>query len=109
MEAATPARLSRCLTRQSNAWHRLKPRSRQLAGLPWSNRSSVERFLQDLRGTLQTNTDKARRLLARALDRIVLQCEGSSLVAHFYGNIAGVLQITDQETLTARAGAGRGI
>ena len=72
-------------------------------------KASVERFLHDLRGTLQTNTDKARRLLARALDRIVLQCEGSSLVAHFYGNIAGVLQITDQETLTARAGAGRGI
>jgi hypothetical protein len=72
-------------------------------------KASVERFLHDLRGTLQTNTDKARRLLARALDRIVLQCEGSSLVAHFYGNIAGVLQITDQEMLTARVGAGRGI
>jgi len=72
-------------------------------------KASVERFLHDLRGTLQTNTDKARRLLARALDRIVLQCEGSSLVAHFYGNIAGVLQINDQQMLTARAGAGRGI
>jgi hypothetical protein len=69
-------------------------------------KASAERFLHDLRGTLQTNTDKARLLLARALDRIVLQCEGSSLVAHFYGSVAGVLQITDQEMLTARAGAG---
>ena len=69
-------------------------------------KASVERFLHDLRRTLQTNADKARRLLACALDRIVLRCEGSSLVAHFYGNLAGVLQVTDQEMLTDRAGAG---
>ena len=53
-------------------------------------------------------TQMARRLLARALDRIVLQCEGKSLVAQSYGNIAGVLQIPDGEMLTARADAGRG-
>ena len=72
-------------------------------------RVSVDRFLHDLRVTLETNTDKARRLLARALDRIVLQREGNSLVAHFYGNLAGVIRIADGGLITDRAGAGRGI
>jgi len=70
---------------------------------------SAERFLRDLRETLETNTEKARRLLARAVDRIVQQREGTSHVAYFYGNLAGVLQIDDRGLLTDRAGAGRGI
>ena len=70
---------------------------------------SAERFLRDLRETLETNTEKARRLLARAVDRIVQQREGTSHVAYFYGNLAGVLQIDDRGLLTDRAGAVRGI
>ena len=70
---------------------------------------SAERFLRRFRETLETNTEKARRLLARAVDRIVQQREGTSHVAYFYGNLAGVLQIDDRGLLTDRAGAVRGI
>ncbi len=39
--------------------------------------SSVEQYLRDLRGTVGRNTDLARRLLVRGLDRIVLRRDGA--------------------------------
>lgn len=44
-----------------------------------SVRSVIERYLRDLRATLETNVDQARRLLALAADKIVLLREGRLL------------------------------
>lgn len=70
-----------------------------------SVRSSVERYLEDLRRTLATNVDAARALLARGFDRIVLRRDGPHLWAEIRGNLAGMLQL-DEGELLARAGAG---
>ncbi|HYM70230.1 MAG TPA: hypothetical protein VEZ44_11585, partial [bacterium] len=69
---------------------------------------SVERYLRDLRATVNTNPEKARRLLSRAVERIVLKREGPRLVADVYGTLAGVLDIGDTGVGDS-AGAGRGI
>jgi hypothetical protein len=71
--------------------------------------SSVRRYLDDLRGTLETNVEEARRLLARGLDRIVLRRgEDGHLWAEVRGNLSGILQLNDGGLL-AGVGAGRGI
>lgn len=72
-----------------------------------SVRSVVERYLHDLRGTLETNVDEARRMLALAIDKIVLKRDGTNLVAEFCGRLAGVLSL--ETDLLGSIGAGRGI
>ena len=59
---------------------------------------SVERYLHDLRSTVNVNPKKGRRLLARSVERIVLQREGPHLVAHFFGTLAGIVRIGDNTT-----------
>ena len=71
-----------------------------------SVRSVVERYLHDLRGTLETNVDEARRMLALAIDKIVLKRDGTNLVAEFCGRLAGVLSL--ETDLLGSIGAGRG-
>jgi len=67
--------------------------------------------LHDLRATVDTNPDKARRLLARGVERIVLRRQGPRLIADVFGSLAGVLQIgeTIGEGMVDDVGAGRGI
>jgi hypothetical protein len=72
-----------------------------------SVRSVVERYLHDLRRTLETNVDEVRRMLSLAIDRIVLKREGASLVAEFCGRLAGMLSL--EPDLLGSIGAGRGI
>ncbi len=74
-----------------------------------SVQSVVERYLRDLRATLETNVDEARRLLRLAIETIVLRREGAHLVARVTGNLTGLLSLGDQEGVLARVGAGRGI
>ncbi|MCL6554247.1 MAG: recombinase family protein, partial [Firmicutes bacterium] len=50
-----------------------------------SLRSTVERYLHNLRELLADNTDEARRMLALALDKIVLRRNGGRLVAQITG------------------------
>jgi hypothetical protein len=69
-------------------------------------RSIIERYLRDLRGLLETNVDEARRLLALAVEKIVLVREGPQLVAAVRGNMAGLLEISG---CVNSVGAGRGI
>lgn len=72
-----------------------------------SVRTVVERYLRNLRATLQTNVDEARRMLSLALDRIVLNQDGRHLVAEFCGNVAGALRL--EPKVLGCVGAGRGI
>ncbi len=72
-----------------------------------SVRSVVERYLHNLRATLETNVEQARRLLALALDKVVLVREGRLLVAEITGNFAGVLTL--EYSPFGSVGAGRGI
>jgi len=71
-----------------------------------SVRSVVERDLRDLRGLLETNVDEARRMLAFAMDKIVLLREGPHLVAEVRGSMAGLLEL---HGCVSSVGAGRGI
>ncbi len=71
---------------------------------------SVDRYLRELRTTVSVNPEKARRLLARGIERIVLQREDSQLVAYFHGTLAEILRINDNAMSgrpTDQAGAGR--
>lgn len=72
-----------------------------------SVRSVVERYVRNLRETLEANVDQARRLLAVAVDKIVLVREGRLLVAEITGNLAGVLTL--EHSMFGSVGAGRGI
>lgn len=71
-----------------------------------SVRSVVERYLRDLRGLLEANVDEARRMLALAVDKIVLIRESPHLVAEVRGNMAGLLEL---HGCVSSVGAGRGI
>ena len=67
--------------------------------------SSVARYLDDLRGTLETEIEEARRLLSLGLERIVLRRdEDGHLWAELRGNLAGILRLDDE--VLAGAGAG---
>jgi hypothetical protein len=70
-------------------------------------RTVVEHYLRDLRATLETNVDEARRLISLALEKIVLLREGKRLVAQVIGNFAGMFGLEPE--LCASDGAGRGI
>jgi len=69
--------------------------------------SVVKRYLRNLRATLETNVDQARRLLALAVGKTVLVREGRLLVAEITGNLAGVLTL--EHSMFGSVGAGRGI
>lgn len=68
--------------------------------------SAVDRYLRDLRGTLETNVDAARRMLALAVEKIVLVRDGPRLMAEVRGNMVGLLEISG---CVSSVGAGRGI
>jgi hypothetical protein len=54
--------------------------------------------------------EKARRLLSRGIERIVLRREDKQLVAYFHGTLAGILRINDTAMNgrpTDQGGAGR--
>ncbi len=68
--------------------------------------SVVEACLRDLMGTLETDPDHARALIARLIGKITLRAKDGHLWAEMRGNIAGILEVDDQ---VGNAGAGRGI
>jgi hypothetical protein len=69
--------------------------------------SSINRYLEDLRGALETDTDRARRLLAKMLGKVTLRREGARLLAEVKGDLLGLLEV--DEEMFGKAGAGRGI
>ena len=70
---------------------------------------AIDRYLTDLRATLEGDIDEARRLLNRGFARIVLRRdEGGRLWPEVRGNLAGLLNLEDSD-MVARVGAGRGI
>ncbi|HKV45895.1 MAG TPA: hypothetical protein VJT32_14660 [bacterium] len=64
--------------------------------------SSIHRYLKDLRGTLETDTDRARRLLTKMLGKVTLRRDGARLLADVKGNLPGLLDVE----VFGRAGAG---
>jgi site-specific DNA recombinase len=69
-----------------------------------SVQSVVERYLRDLRTTMETNVDEARRLLSLAVDKIVLRREGKRLIARVTGSLVGMFAL--EPDLLASVGAG---
>ncbi len=69
--------------------------------------SAINRYLEDLRGALETDPDRARRLLAKMLGKVTLRRDGARLLADVKGNLPGLLEL--DEEVFGRAGAGRGI
>jgi site-specific DNA recombinase len=69
--------------------------------------ASIGRYLEDLRGALETDTERARRLLAKMLGKVRLRRDGIRLLAEIKGNLSGLLDV--DEEVFGRAGAGRGI
>ena len=69
-------------------------------------KSVVERYLRDLRATVETNVESARHMLSLALDKIALRREGPRLVAEVTGNYAGIFSL---DGCVNSVGAGRGI
>lgn len=69
--------------------------------------SSISRYLEDLRGALETDTDRARRLLSKMLGKVILRRDGARLLAEVKGDLLGLLDV--DEEVFGRAGAGRGI
>ena len=69
-------------------------------------KTAIDRYLADLRATVEGDIDGARRLLTRGFDRIVLRRdEDGHLWAEVRGNLAGLLNLEDAD-LVARVGAG---
>lgn len=62
--------------------------------------------LQDLKGTVDTDPDHARALIAKLIGKITLRVKDGHLRAEMRGNVAGLLAVDDQ---VGNAGAGRGI
>ncbi|HLY21141.1 MAG TPA: recombinase family protein [bacterium] len=55
--------------------------------------SVVEAFARDLKGSLETDPDEARRLLGKLLGRITLRRDGEHLKAEFQGHLRGLLDV----------------
>ena len=66
--------------------------------------SSIGRYLEDLRGALETDTGHARRLLAKMLGKAILGRDGPRLLADIKGNLLGLLDM--DEEMFGIAGAG---
>jgi site-specific DNA recombinase len=58
--------------------------------------SLVQLYLNDLKGSLGRDTDRARALLAKLIGRVTLRREGQRLVAELQGNLSGLLELDDQ-------------
>ena len=58
-----------------------------------SFRKALEAVCSDVKATLETNTDEARRLLSLLVGPIILQKQGKSLMAELRGNRKGWLEI----------------
>ena len=72
-------------------------------------KTAIDRYLADLRATLESDIGGARQLLGRGVERIVLRRgDDGRLWAEVRGNLAGLLNLEDAE-LVAGVGAGRGI
>ena len=67
--------------------------------------SSINRYLEDLRGALETDTDRARRLLVKMLGKVTLRRDGTRLLADVKGDLPSLLDV--DEEVFGRAGAGR--
>jgi hypothetical protein len=78
------------------------PVKNKIAVLP----SVVERYLNDLKGSLGRDTERARSLLAKLVGRITLRRDGDRLVAELQGNLPALLELDDE---LYNRGAGRGI
>lgn len=68
---------------------------------------SINRYLEDPRGALHTDNDRARRLLTKMLGKVTLRREGTRLLAEVKGDLLGLLDV--DEEVFGRAAAGRGI
>ena len=53
----------------------------------------VEAYACDLKGSLETDPDEARRLLGKLLGRITLRRDGEHLKAEFQGHLRGLLDV----------------
>lgn len=106
-----PGDAGRCLTPVNTSTQAIAEVRRRPAPIV-SAASAIDRYVTDLRATLRTNPDKARRRLARGVRPIVLRRDGPRLCADLEGNLVGVLDL-DDSTIAPRGfgnhGAGRGI
>ncbi len=56
----------------------------------------VEACLRDLKGSLETDPDAARDMLATLIGRVQLRRQGDRLVAEMRGNLPGILGVDEQ-------------
>lgn len=77
------------------------PRPQKLVALP----TVIEGYLQDLRETLDSDTDRARVLLRKLVGKVVLRRDGERLIADLMGNLPGLLNLDEREF--GNPGAGR--
>lgn len=66
--------------------------------------SVVEAYLHHLKGTVQTDPDHVRALIAKLIGKITLRVKDGHLWAEIRGNVAGLVAVDDQ---VGNAGAGR--
>ncbi|HEV2357092.1 MAG TPA: recombinase family protein [bacterium] len=74
--------------------------------------SAVESYLRQLRETMGTDAERARRLLAKLIGPVTLRRDGTHLVAEVQGNLEALLGLDDPATASlygGNHGAGRGI
>ncbi|HET9001169.1 MAG TPA: hypothetical protein VFP86_16140 [bacterium] len=79
-----------------------EPKRRKVVYLP----GVVEACLRDLKGTVDTDPDYARGLLAKLVGDITLRRKGDHLWAETRGNLAGIVELAAE---VVNGGAGRGI
>jgi hypothetical protein len=53
-------------------------------------------YLEDLKGSLGRDTDRARSLLAKLIGRVTLRRKGQRLVVELQGNLLGLLELDNQ-------------
>ncbi len=53
-------------------------------------------YLEDLKGSLGRDTDRARSLLAKLIGRVTLRRKGQGLVVELQGNLLGLLELDNQ-------------
>jgi hypothetical protein len=78
--------------------------TRQMPTRIESPSSSIGRYLEDLRGALETDADRARRLLSKMLGKVTLRRDGERLLAEVKGDLRGLLDVGEE--VFGRVGAG---
>ncbi len=68
------------------------PVKSKIAVLP----SVVEMYLNDLKGSLGRDTERARSLLAKLVGQITLRRDGDRLVAELRGNLPALLELDEE-------------